>query len=253
MHLGLVGHQLDQCAPQPDRFCGEVAATAVALVEDQVDDGEHGGKPIREEMRRRHAERHARRLDLLLRPDEPLGHRLFGDEEGARDLLRGQSAECAERESDLGVEREGWMAAGEDELEALICDHDLIEVVFHGFGAIEEERLLGERAPAADPVDGTVARRGDEPGTRVRRYPLARPPLGRNRERVLGGFLGEVEVAEEADQRREHAAPFVAEDLLEDRQYSTTGRTSTAPPIRAAGTRAASSIAASRSSASKKK
>jgi len=43
---------------------------------------------------------------------------------------------------------------------------------------------------------------------------------------------------------------LIAEDLLEDRYHSTTGRTSTAPPMRAAGIREASSIAASRSSAS---
>jgi len=33
----------------------------------------------------------------------------------------------------------------------------------------------------------------------------------------LGGFLGEVEIAEEADQGGEDAAPLVAKDLLEDR------------------------------------
>jgi hypothetical protein len=43
-----------------------------------------------------------------------------------------------------------------------------------------------------------------------------RPARGRDRERVLRGFLGELEVAEEADQRRENATPFVAEDLFED-------------------------------------
>jgi hypothetical protein len=32
----------------------------------------------------------------------------------------------------------------------------------------------------------------------------------------LGGFLGEVEVAEEADQAGEDVAPLVPEDLLED-------------------------------------
>jgi hypothetical protein len=83
----------------------------------------------------------------------------------------------------------------------------------------------------------------------VIRSPIAGPALGRDREGVLGGFLGEVEVAEEADQAREDAAPLVAEDVLEA-QYSTTGRTSTAPPIRAAGMREASSIAESRLSVS---
>ena len=44
--------------------------------------------------------------------------------------------------------------------------------------------------------------------------PVARPPLRGDRERLLRGFLGEVEVAEEADQGGEDASPLVAEDLL---------------------------------------
>jgi hypothetical protein len=45
--------------------------------------------------------------------------------------------------------------------------------------------------------------------------PLAGPPLGRDRERLLRGLLGEVDVAEEADQRREDSAPLPLEDLLD--------------------------------------
>jgi hypothetical protein len=86
---------------------------------------------------------------------------------------------------------------------------------------------------------------------RIAWYAVGRPALRSDRERLLRGFLGEVEVAEEADQRGKDAAPLVLEDLIDQR--STTGRTSTAPPMLAAGTRAASSIAASRSSASRKK
>ncbi len=51
VHLGLVGHQLGQRAAEPDRLGGEVAAAAVALVEDQVDDGEHGGEPVGQQVR----------------------------------------------------------------------------------------------------------------------------------------------------------------------------------------------------------
>jgi hypothetical protein len=91
---------------------------------------------------------------------------------------------------------------------------------------------------------------GDQPRTRARRGPLARPSLGCNRERFLRGFLGQIEIAGEADQGGENIPPVLTEDPLEDRYRSTTGRTSIAPPKRAAGTRAASSIAASRSSAS---
>jgi hypothetical protein len=48
-------------------------------------------------------------------------------------------------------------------------------------------------------------------------HSVARPALGGHGERFLGGLLGEIEVAEEADQAGEDAAPFLPEDLLEDR------------------------------------
>jgi hypothetical protein len=82
---------------------------------------------------------------------------------------------------------------------------------------VEQLGLCGERSLPADAVDRPVARRRHQPGARVGRRPLARPPLGGDRERFLRGFLGEVEVAEEADQVGEDAAPLVAEDLVEDR------------------------------------
>ena len=68
---------------------------------------------------------------------------------------------------------------------------------------------------------------------------VAGPALGGDGERLLSGLLGEVEVAEEADQRREDPAPRVAEDLVDRRSqsretrssgYHSTGRTSMAPP-----------------------
>ena len=120
-------------------------------------------------------------------------------------------------------------------------------------GTSSRRRLRGQRAVAADAVDRPVARRRDQPGARVAGHAVARPALGGDRERLLRGFLGEVEVAEEADQGGEDASPLVAEGLLEDRHHSTIGRTSIAPPMLAAGIRAASSMAASRSSASKRR
>jgi len=57
---------------------------------------------------------------------------------------------------------------------------------------------------------------GDQPRGWVRGCAVPWPALGRGRERLLRGFLGEVEVAEEANQRSEDASPFVVEDALED-------------------------------------
>jgi hypothetical protein len=46
--------------------------------------------------------------------------------------------------------------------------------------------------------------------------PVAGPALGGDGKGILSGLLGEVEVAEEADQAREDAGPLVAKGLLED-------------------------------------
>ena len=248
VRLGLVRHQLDERAAEPDRLARQVAAAGVALVEDEVDHREDGDQPVGQQVRRRHAERDACRLDLRLRAHEPLRHRRVRQEERARDLLGRQAAERAQRQRHLRVERERRVAAGEEQLEPLVGERRLVHVVFDGLVDPQQLRLLGQRPLAADAVDGAVARGHGEPGARVVGHAVARPALGGDRERLLGGFLGEIEVAEEADQVGEDATPLVAEDLL--RQCSTTGRTSI-EPLRASGMRAASAIASSRLSASK--
>jgi hypothetical protein len=123
--LRLVGHQLGQRASEPDRLRGELPAAAVALVEDQVHDREHRREAVGQQVRRRDAERDPGVADLALRAYEPLGHRRLGHEERARDLLRGQPAERAQRQRDLCVERERRMAAREQQLEPLVGDRRL--------------------------------------------------------------------------------------------------------------------------------
>ena len=143
------------------------------------------------------------------------------------------------------------MAAGEDQLEALVGDRRVIHLVLHRLGHVEQLDLLRAGALAPDSIDRPVARRRHQPRAGVVGGPLAGPALRGDREGLLSRLLGAIEVAEEADQRGEDTAPLVAEDLIQNGYRSTSGRTSMAPPIRAAGMREASSIAASRSSASK--
>ena len=250
MHLGLVGHQLGQGTPEPDRLRREVSPAAVARVEDQIHDREHGGKAVGEQVGGRHPKGNTGGLDLGLCPHEPLGHGRLGDEEGARDLLGPEPTQRPQRERHLGIECEGGMAAREDELEPLVRNRGLVHEVLAGFRHLEQTGLGRKRAIAADAVDRAVARGRHQPGPRVGGRPVAWPALRGHRERFLGGLLGEVEVAEKADHAGQDATPLVAEDLLEERYRSTTGRTSTAPPIPAAGMRDASSMAASMSSAS---
>ena len=86
MRLGLIGHQLDQRPPEPQRLGGELVAPAPALVEDQVDDREHSREPVGQQMVGGNAERNARRPDLAFGADQPLGHRRLLDQERPGDL-----------------------------------------------------------------------------------------------------------------------------------------------------------------------
>src|SRR5205823_11222114 len=109
----------------------------------------------------------------------------------------------------------------------------------------EQLGLRTKRPVAPNPVDCPVPRRCQQPGARAFGRAGERPPLERDRNGVLKGVLGEVEVAEDADQAREHPPPLGAKDSFELAQCSTTGRTSIAPPFRAAGIFEANSIASS--------
>ena len=230
VHLGLVGHQLGERPPEPERLGRQVAAAGVALVEDQVDDREHGGEAIGQQVVGRHPERDPGGLDLALRPHQPLRHRRLGDQEGAGDLAGGQAAERPQGQRDLRVGGERRMAAGEDELEPLVGEGRLVHDVLRRLGHLEQVGLRGQRAVAADAIDGPVARRRHQPGAGAGGDSVARPALRGDREGLLRGLLGEVEVAEEADQRGEDAPPLVAEGPLEDR--STTPRSGGPRPRR---------------------
>jgi len=137
MHLGLVGHQLGDRSPQPQRFVRKVAAGGrgrISLVEDQVDDREHRGEPVGQQVGGGHAERDRGGLDLALGPHQALGHRRLADQECSGDLLGRETAERPQRQRDLRVGCERRMAAGEDELQPLICKHVLVHCVLHRFG-----------------------------------------------------------------------------------------------------------------------
>jgi hypothetical protein len=97
-----------------------------------------------------------------------LRERRLRNDERARDLLRRQAADEAQRQRDLRVGGEGRVAAREDQLEAVVGDRSLL-VVRKLRRPREQLRLPRERLLAPDPVDRAVSRRGDDPRARVRR------------------------------------------------------------------------------------
>jgi hypothetical protein len=95
------------------------------------------------------------------------------------------------------------------------CTGALLE----GLVARMEQRGLGvailTRCLAAQPVDRAVARGRDDPTRRGGRQPVRRPAPEGCGERVLDRFLGDVDVAEDADQDGHRAPVLLAEDTLD--------------------------------------
>lgn len=163
------------------------------------------------------------------------------------------------------------MAAREDEAEPVIGEsavaaksHLVLPSTALDERAFEFGQLELLAARAANPVERAVAGRGRDPGPGVARNPVPRPCLERRDEGVGKRLLGEVEVPQGPDQRRQDPPGFLAErplDLLANGvgaqpatppeptsgiSMSRSGRTSI-EPYAAPGQRAAASSAESRS------
>ena len=232
MDLGLARRQLGEHAPEPQRLVAQVRARPVvaggrrvALVEDEVDDLEHRGEARRELVAAGHLERHVRFRERALGAHDALRDGRLRDEEGARDLGRGEAAEQPQRERDPRLGGEHRVAAGEHEAEQVVADVvDLERARLGGERDLElahELLLLAlERRAAAQRVDRAVLGGGHQPGARVVRDARPRPRLQRGDERVLREVLGEADVAHDprqpGDQPRRLDPPDRVDRALRD-------------------------------------
>ena len=137
--LRLVRHEDTEELRQPDRLGAQIGANeivaggcGVPLVEDEVEDAQDVGHAVGEELVGRHAERDSRLPHAPLGADEALCQRWLRDEEGARDLVRREAADLAQRERDAGLDRERRVTAGEQEREPLVRNGAHVRVLFHG-------------------------------------------------------------------------------------------------------------------------
>ena len=73
--------------------------------------------------------------------------------------------------------------------------------------------LAAKRDVAADAIDRLVAPDIDQPGARIGRQAGVGPALQRHRECILQRILGQIEIADEADQGRQRPARLVAKYL----------------------------------------
>ena len=222
--LRFVGHQPGQHPGQPDRLGAEILPDQVrpgrgriTLVEQQVEHAEHAWRAFRQQVRRGDPVRDPRVLDLLLGPDQPLGHRRLAGQERPGDLRRGQPGQRAQGQRDPGLERQRRVAAGEHQPQPVVGNAAVVGLGLVGCGIGRQghggdlpEFGGSDRLPAQH-VDGAVTGGRGQPRARPAGDAVFRPPLQGHRERVLRAFLGEVPVAGGPDQRRDDPAPLVPE------------------------------------------
>jgi hypothetical protein len=93
---------------------GLPAGRRVPLVEDQVDDRQHGGEPAGEQVISGHLAGGRALLDLLRGARQPLRHGGLGDQERPGDSAAAEDAGGPQRQGDLLLSRQRRVAARED-------------------------------------------------------------------------------------------------------------------------------------------
>jgi hypothetical protein len=87
--------------------------------------------------------------------------------------------------------------------------------VHDGHQRLELADLVLEPPGPADPVDRLVPGGGRDPSRWIARHPPHGPDLERDEERVLDRLLGEVEIAEHSDERRDRPSRLLAEQAVD--------------------------------------
>ena len=231
-HLGLVGHEVDQDATQPDGFRAEltpdegVPGRASDPVEDQVQHAQHAIETLGKQRVRWDAVRDGRVADLPLGADEALGQGRLRHDEGTGDLGRRDARPSVHR---VRAIRDSTASAGWQHVK------------------IRRRRSSGmdigsSSAPSATAAPSAASRIASRPITaclsasdfarrilsiaRLRAVVMIqasgwrgtlgdRPLLEGHQVRVLEALLGQVEVAEHTDQGGDRPPVMIAEQAVD--------------------------------------
>ena len=168
-------------------------------------------------MSGRHPKRDPGGLDLVLRAHEPLGHGRLGHEEHAGDLLAlsppsvrnvsatwASSASAGWQQVKMSSSRSSGIVVS-SMASSVASGRSSRRVLSASMRSRRMRSIARLRAVVMSQARGLTG------------VPSRGQRLRGDRKRLLGGLLGEVEVAEEADQVGQDAAPLVAEGLVEDR------------------------------------
>ncbi len=234
MDLRLLGSELGQDAAEAERIFAErgphpvvAGGRRVAFVEDEVDDFEHRRQAGGELVAARDFEGDVLLGEGALGADDALGDGRLRDEECARDLLGGQTAEQAKRERHARFGGENRMTGGEDEAQQVVA-HVIVErgvEIRHGhlllrFELAAELLVLAlEPLVSAEEIDGAMFRRGHEPGARVVRDARLRPLLERGDKSILRQLFGKADIAHDPRETGDEPGRFDPPDRVDGAMY----------------------------------
>lgn len=191
------------------RACSAAIAAWTCLVEHEVDHRRDHTDPLGAFDRARRLERHLGARDPLLGARDALLHRRLADQERASDLRHGEARHDPQRERDLLGRRELGVAADEQQAQDVIAVVRSVEALCEvRLGPLEVSeareaflrRQLGLLAASSRGIDRRVAPDENQPGGRIARRAILRPRLECAQARVLERLLGDLEIAEVADQ-----------------------------------------------------
>lgn len=217
--------QLDRLAAQLAAHRALALVCAVALAEQEIENGLHRPQPRRQLGCRRQVEVDRRLAQLRLRPGKAFGHRVRGRQQQARDLLHFHAAQGLQCQHHLRWPRQRRVATHEHHPQ-LVVGELVAEGRLrrrgggpHGGGEPACHLALLDRQAtiAPDSVEGKVARDLDQPGHRLVGHAVARPQGQGAQERLLAHGFDDVEAAgaEQARQGRGDGAGPGAEQRLD--------------------------------------
>ena len=189
----------------------------VALVEDEVDDFEHGRETGGEFGAAGHLEGDVLVCQGTLGADDALGDGGFWNEEGAGDFFGGKAAEKAEGEGGAGFGGEDGMAGDENETEDVVVDSCIGDAVAEGGFKFAREHFvfaLGDGV-SAEQIDGAAFGGCGEPCRGVIGDARLRPLLECGDERLLSEVFCEADVTGEARESGDDSRGLDAPDGLD--------------------------------------
>ena len=220
-HLGLVGHQDREQLREPDRLVAEVAANelvsgrrGVALVEDEVEDGEHRAQALGQQVVGRDAERDAARRGSSASRERGAAR---ASPPGRGTRARSRACRSPPTSRSVSATRASGASAGWQQVKTRLSRSSGIELTSSSSSvrssssrarsSVLRASVRSRRMRSIARFRAVVTIHADG----LRGVPSRGQLLDRGREGVLHRVLGELEVTEDADQDRDRAAPFLPE------------------------------------------